>query len=176
MTISRNKSGFALSSMAQSFCRAVFNQVPTSSVVETYAAEKKALAALSSDEREELARERIDLEKQRCAVLRSRPEKKSPDVFVTQRSFPILAKFQNIVESIEERASQQVLSRFSDEERERLFLEQVEYARQFAIFKRQAEVLNSKPGQWKIYLPCPPQKGLLHQEFEREVQRILDRS
>lgn len=175
MAILRNTSGFGLSALAKAFCRAVFNQVPTAGIVETYAAERKALATLTADERDELARERVELENQQGAVLSNCAKNCSPDVFVTQRSFPILTKFQNIVESIEERASQQVLSRFTDEERERLLLEQVEYARQFALFKRQADILSSKPGQWKIYLPVPPQKGLLHQHFEREVQKALER-
>lgn len=175
MAILRNTSGFGLSALAKSFCRAVFNQVPTAGIVETYAAERKALASLTSDERDELARERVELENQQGAVLSTCLKNSSADLFVTRRSFPILAKFQNIVESIEEHASQQVLSRFTQEERERLYLEQIEYARQFAIFKRQADVLSSKPGQYKIYLPVPPQKGVLHQRFEREVQKALER-
>jgi hypothetical protein len=175
MTISRQAPGFGLSSIAQSFCRAVFNQVPSVGISQIPAAERQAMSILTPEERDALAMERVESESGTGAVLKDYSQKDSPSVFVTQQSFPILTKFQTLIESIEDRARQRVLAGFTEEERMQLFVEEADYARDFAKFQKQAQVLNSKPGQWKIYLPCPPRKGAICQRFEREMLRTVEK-
>ncbi len=133
------------------------------------------MAILTPEERDALALERMEAERGRGAVLKDASVKTCPSIFVTQESFPILAKFQTLIETIEDKAKQRVLSGFTDDERMQLFLEEADYAREFAKFQKQAQVLNSKPGQWKIHLPCPPQKGPMCARVEREMRRILER-
>lgn len=174
MTISRNTTGFALSSVAQSFCRAVFKQVPSAGIEEIPAVKREAYSCLTPDELDALALEKIEIEKDDGAVLKDYKVKNNPDVFVTERSFPVLTKFQTIVESIEDQARQRVLSSFTDDERMRLFLEEADYAREFARFQKKAQVLNSKPGQWTIHVPFPPQKGLMQERLEREVRKAVE--
>lgn len=139
-------------------------------------AEREALASLTPEERDTLALERIEAQRNRGAVLKDSSCKNSPNIFVTQKSFPVLAKFQALIETIEDKARQRVLCGFTDDERLQLFLEEADYAREFAKFQKQAQVLNSKPGQWKIYLPCPPQKGPMYQRFEREMRRSAEKT
>lgn len=174
MTISRHATGFGLSTIAQSFCRAVFNQVPSAGISEIPAAQREAMAILTPEERDALAFERIEAERNNVAVLKEPSTKSSSSVFVTPLSFPVLAKFQTLIDSIEDKARQRVLRHFTDEEKLQLFVEEADYAREFAKFQKQVEVLNSKPGQWKIYLPCPPQKGPMCQRFERELCRVAE--
>lgn len=175
MTISRHAPGSGLSSLAQSFCRAVFNQIPSREIAEIPTAVRQAMAILTAEERDALALERMEAERDRGAVLKDSPAKNSPSIFVTQQSFPVLAKFQTLIETIEDKARQRVLCGFTDDERLQLFLEEADYAREFSKFQKQAQVLNSKPGQWKIYLPCPPQKGPMYTRFEREMQKSLEK-
>ncbi len=153
----------------------MFNQVPSPEMIVLPTAEREAMAILTPEERDALALERMEAERDRGAVLKDSPAKNSPSIFVTQQSFPVLAKFQTLIETIEDKAKQQVLSGFTDDERLQLFLEEADYAREFAKFQKQAQVLNSKPGQWKIYLPCPPQKGPMCARVERGIRRILEK-
>ncbi len=174
MTISRNTTGSGLSSLAQSFCRAVFNQVPSAGIDDIPAVKREAYACLTPDEMDALALETVEMEKDDGAVLKTYKGEKNPDVFLSQQSFPVLAKLQTIVETIEDQARQRVLSSFTDEERRQLFLEEAVYAKDFAKFQKKAQVLNSKPGQWTIYLPFPPQKGLMQERLERELRRTVE--
>jgi hypothetical protein len=175
MTISRHTPGSGLSTLAQRFCRAVFNQVPSPEMIEIPGAEREAMAILTPEERDALALERIEAERASVAVLKDAAAKSCASIFVTRQSFPVIAKFQTLIETIEDKAKQRVLSGFTDDERLQLFLEEADYAREFARFQKQAQVLNSKPGQWKIYLPCPPQKGPMCTRVEREMRRILEK-
>ncbi len=79
---------------------------------------------------------------------------------MSEQSFPVLTKFQSLIESIEDKARQRVLRHFTDEERLQLFVEEADYAREFAKFQKQAEVLSSKPGQWKNLLAVPASEGV----------------
>lgn len=176
MTISRHVNGFGLSAIVQNFCRAVFNQVPSAGISEIPAAQREAMAILTPEERDALAFERVEAEKGNAAIFKEPSTKSCPSVFMTEQSFPVLAKFQSLIDSIEDKARQRVLCHFTEEERLQLFVEEADYAREFAKFQKQAEVLNSKPGQWKIYLPCPPQKGTMCQRLEREMLRTAERA
>lgn len=153
----------------------MFNQVPSPEMIEIPGAEREAMAILTPEERDALALERIEAERNSGAVLKDAPAASGPSIFVTRQSFPVIAKFKTLVVTIEDKAKQRVLSGFTDDERRQLFLEEADYAREFARFQKQAQVLNSKPGQWKIYLPCPPQKGPMCTRVEREMRRILEK-
>ena len=139
-------------------------------------AQREAFASLTPGERDALALEKIAIEQEKRAVLKSYSAESSSSLFVAPPAFPILAKFQSLIESIEEQARRRVLASYSDEERLQLELEEAKYARDFAKFEKQAQVLNSRPGQWKIYLPCPPQKGPVFERFERDVRRTLEKA
>lgn len=176
MTILRTQSACRLSSIAQNFCRAVFNHVPYSGIDEFPAAKQEAFDRLTPQERDELAMEQLEFEKEQIAVFSSAAARSHSGLFhEIAPAFPVLCKFQSVLASIEGRARQRVLERFSVEEQLNLAREEVEFARSFDKFQKDVQVLNSKPGQAKIYLPRPPVKGPMLERFEREMRKCMER-
>lgn len=163
-----------MSSHTRNFCRVVFGQsVPIS---ELAAFQQEAFDRLTPEERDKLALERIEFEKEQSGVLSGAVARNHGGLFRELTSaFPVLSKFQAVLESIENSARLRVIEGYTDEERLRLACEEVEYARAFDIFQNDVQVLNSKPGRSKIYLPCPPAKGLMLERFEREMRKIMER-
>jgi hypothetical protein len=176
MTILRTQSACRLSSIAQNFCRAVFNHVPYSGIDEFPAAKQEAFDRLTPQERDELAMEQLEFEKEQIAVFSGAAARSHGGVFhEIAPAFPVLSKFQSVLASIESRARQRVIERFTEEERLQIAREEVEYARAFDKFQNDVQILNSKPGQAKIYLPRPPVKGPMLERFEREMRKCMER-
>ena len=130
---------------------------------------------MTPEERDKLALERIEFEREQSGVLSGSQARSHGGLFHGMTpAFPVLSKFHDVLESIEKAARLRVLKCYTDEERMQLAREEAEYARAFDKFQNDVQVLNSKPGHSKIYLPRPPAKGLILERFEREMRKIME--